>query len=440
MATVVGGGPAGLMAAEVLAAAGMRVTVFEHMASVGRKLLLAGRGGLNLTHTEPLDDLVARYGSGADPIVAAVRAFDPGQLRAWCAGLGEPTVVGSSGRVFPRSFRATPLLRAWLRRLDDLGVTIETRARWLGWAPVEGRGRPDDRGSGPSTAPVGVDPRRSRFGRADGSVHEVVSDVTVFGLGGASWPRVGSDGGWVVPFDGAGVRVVPLRPANCGVVVGWTDGFVDRFAGAAVKDVAIEVDGVRARVDVVVTDDGLEGGPVYARSATIRDTVASQGRCEVRVDLRPDLDVDRLVDRLARRRPKDSVSTSLRRTLGLSPVAIGLVREATANRVPTDVVELAALLKAVPLVVERTAGIERAISSAGGIALDQIDASFMVRSLPGTFVAGEMLDWEAPTGGYLLQATFATAVAAAEGAIRWVEDGRGGDHPGGHPACEGGAP
>lgn len=305
-ATVVGGGPAGLMAAEVLVAAGLAVTVYEHMPSVGRKLLLAGRSGLNITHSEQFDDLLARYGQGAGRLAAALRAFGPQELRSWCASLGEPTFVGSTGLVFPASFRATPLLRAWLARLASAGVSIEVRSRWLGWA---------------TTLDGAVDPRRSRFGRADGSTVEVTSDVTVLALGGASWPRVGSDGGWVAEFRRAGVEVNELRAANCGIRVDWTGLFADRFAGLPLKNVAVAVAGRSVRGDGMVTRGGIEGGPVYAHSTAIRDAIDRDGRCAITVDLHPDLTVAALSDRLERRRPKDSLATSLRRTIGLAPVA-----------------------------------------------------------------------------------------------------------------------
>ncbi|MEY2445493.1 MAG: hypothetical protein QOE00_2073 [Ilumatobacteraceae bacterium] len=404
-ATVIGGGPAGLMAAEVLAAAGLAVTVYEHMPSVGRKLLLAGRSGLNVTHNEPIDDLLARYGHGADHLAAAVGAFGPPELRSWCAALGEPTFVGSTGRVFPASLRAAPLLRAWLTRLATAGVSIEVRHRWLGWA---------------TTADGAVDATRSLFGRADGSSVEVTGDVTVLALGGASWPRVGSDGGWVAEFRRAGIEVSELRAANCGIQVDWTGLFAARFAGVPLKNVAVVVAGHSVRGDAMITASGIEGGPIYVQAAAIRDAIDLDGRCTVTVDLQPDVDVEAVRDRLERRRPKDSLATSLRRAIGLTPVAVSLMREATGNRMPGDATELAELVKAVPMVIEAIMPIERAISTAGGIAFAELDESFMLRRLPGTFVAGEMIDWEAPTGGYLLQASFSTAVAAAQGALAWL--------------------
>jgi uncharacterized flavoprotein (TIGR03862 family) len=415
-ALVVGGGPGGLMAAEVLATAGLRVTVVEHMPSVGRKLLLAGRSGLNLTHSEPTDELLARYGTQRQRLERAIDAFSPADLRAWCAGLGEHTFVGSSGRVFPQSFRATPLLRAWLQRLDRLGVAIVTRTRWTGWGRL-----PD--GS--------IDPHRitvRTVGDDDGStVRELRADVVVLALGGASWPRVGSDGGWTAVVRDAGVEVNPLRPANCGVRYDWTPSFIGRHAGSPVKNVAVSVaDGPTGdptpavRGDLMITDDGLEGGPAYTLSSAVRDAIDRTGSATLLIDLHPDLAEAEVAARLERRRPKDSLSTALKRTLGLSPTAVALLREVCGDTVPRDTAALAALVKAVPVVVRVTASIDRAISSAGGISFDEIDESFMLHRLPGVFVAGEMLDWEAPTGGYLLQATFATAVAAARGASHWA--------------------
>jgi uncharacterized flavoprotein (TIGR03862 family) len=402
---VVGGGPAGLMAAEMLAGAGLAVTVFEHMPSVGRKLLLAGRSGLNITHSEPIGDLLSRYGPEAGPLDSAVRAFGPQDLRSWCASLGVPTFLGSTGQVFPVSWRATPLLRAWLTRLEQAGVSIEVRHRWLGWA----------------TAPDGTpDARKSLFGRADGTTVEVFGDVTVLALGGASWPRVGSDGGWVAAIERAGVDVTELRAANCGLGFEWTAPFIERFAGVPLKNVAVTVVDRSVRGDAMVTRDGIEGGPIYTQSAAIREVIDRQGSCTVTFDLHPDLTVEGLFERLERRRPKDSLSTTLHRTIGLTPVAVSFLREATGNRVPRDSTELATLVKAVPIAIEAIMSIDRAISTAGGIALAELDEAFMVRRLPGTFVAGEMIDWEAPTGGYLLQASFSTAVAAARGAVAWL--------------------
>jgi uncharacterized flavoprotein (TIGR03862 family) len=400
-ATVIGGGPAGLIAAEVLAREGVTVTVHDRMPSPGRKFLLAGHGGLNITHSEDREPFLARYGAAADHLRPMLEVFGPQDLRDWCAGLGEPTFVGSSGRVFPRSFRATPLVRAWLARLADLGVRIERRHRWLGWTG---------------------EPGGLRFTGADGAEVEVSSDVVVFALGGASWPRLGSDGGWIGPFTERGVAVAPLRPANVGVRVDWTGTFADRFEGTPLKHVALSVRGHTARPvrgDAMVARTGLEGGPVYAIGAAIRDALDADGSCVLDVDLRPDVTLDQLTERLQeRRRPKDSGSTWLRRSIGLDPVGVSLLREASRGPLPTDAAAAAALVKAVPVVVTEPMPIGRAISTAGGIAWSEVDESLMLRRMPGTFVAGEMLDWEAPTGGYLLQASFSTGVVAAQGALR----------------------
>ncbi len=394
------------MAAEVLAEAGFATTVYDHMGSVGRKLLVAGRGGLNLTHSEPLETLLGRYRPAEPRLLDAVRAFGPDSLRAWCAGLGEEPFVGSSGRVFPASLRATPLLRAWLRRLASIGVQVQTRHRWLGWAPA-------------TAGPLDTSPAL-RFGLADGSTLEVRSDVTVLALGGASWPRVGSDGGWVPLLRAVGVTVSELRPANCGVKVTWTPELVRRFDRVPLKNVAVTASGSTVRGDLMIASDGLEGGPVYAHTATLRDQLDRNGSAQLHIDLHPDLAVERLAARLAHRRPKESLATYLRRTTGLPPVALSVLRDATANQLPDDPEALARIIKALPLTVTDTMGIERAISSAGGVAWSEVDEHLMLRARPGTFVAGEMLDWEAPTGGYLLQATLATAVAAARGAEQWA--------------------
>lgn len=396
---VVGGGPAGLMAAEVLATAGVAVSVHERMPSVGRKLQLAGRGGLNITSAEALEALLERYGPARSRLEPAIVAFGPEELRAWCAGLGEETFVGTSGRVFPVALRSTRLLRAWLRRLDALGVELVVRRTWLGW-----------------------DGAALRFGDAAGVETTSAPDVTVLALGGASWPRVGSDGAWVEVLRAGGVTVTPLRPANCGFTVAWTEVFGERYAGTPLKNVALSSGGTTVRGEAMITRAGIEGGAVYALSRHLRDAVEADGATVLSVDLQPDLDVGRLASRLRRRRASDSSSTTLRRA-GLPPVAGGLLREVTANRLPPEPAALAALAKAVPLRLDGVQPLARAISTAGGIALDEVDGTFMLRARPGTFVAGEMLDWEAPTGGHLLQATFATAVAAARGALAWLAAG-----------------
>lgn len=394
-AVVVGGGPGGLMAAEVLATAGAAVTVYERMPSVGRKLLLAGRGGLNLTHTEPLPQFLRRYGPAEGRLVEAIGGFGPDDLRAWCAGLGQTTFVGSSGRVFPSDLRATPLLRAWLGRLDELGVERRVRCAWQGW---------DEDGALLVDGPGGRELRRP--------------DITVLALGGASWPRTGSDGAWVPALRAAGVAVSPLRPANCGFVAGWSPVFTRRFAGSALKNVRLTFGGASVRGDTTITTAGMEGGPVHFLSAPLRDAIDAEGTATLSVDLHPDLSIDTLRERLARGRPKDSRATVLKRVGGLQPVAVALLREATGNRLPTEASELARAVKDARVRLTATQPLARAISTAGGVALDELDPTFMLRRRPGTYVVGEMLDWEVPTGGYLLQATFSTAVHAARAAMR----------------------
>ncbi len=393
---VIGGGPAGLMAAEVLASTGARVTVYDRMPSVGRKLLLAGRGGLNLTHSEPEHVLLDRYGPARAALAPAVAAFGQDDLGAWCAGLGIETFVGSSGRVFPVGLRATGLLRAWLRRLGDLGVEVRARHTWGGWTDDDGL----------------------LFTDGDGVRVVAHPDATVLALGGASWPRTGSDGAWVDRVRDAGVEVSSLRPANCGFEVAWSRPFRERFAGSPVKNVALYHAGRPVRGEAMITTVGIEGGAVYALSAGLRDAIDADGRAVLDLDLHPDLTLGELAARLARARPRDSAATTLRRA-GFSPVAAGLVREASGNELPSGD-DLARLAKAAPIELTAPLPIARAISSAGGIALDELDERFMLRRRPGTFVAGEMLDWEAPTGGYLLQASFSTGVAAATGAQAWL--------------------
>jgi uncharacterized flavoprotein (TIGR03862 family) len=397
---VIGGGPAGLIAAEELSEAGLAVTVYDRMASVGRKFLLAGRGGLNLTHSEPLETFLARYRPAPARLVAAIRAFPPESLRAWCEALGEPTFVGSSGRVFPRSMKASPLLRAWLRRLQRQGVAFAPRHRWVGWNEAG----------------------EIVFTRTDGSDLAVRPDATILALGGASWPRLGSDGSWVEILRGAGVTVAPLQPANCAFRADWPAEFGTRRAGAPLKRIALTFGGRTVRGEAVITRNGLEGGAIYALSGPLRDAIAGGGAVSVSIDLRPDVSEGELAARLATRRKKDTLATALRKLARLAPAAIDLLREAAPGvrlaELPAPA--LARLVKAAPVRLLAAAPIARAISTAGGVSFDAIDDGFMLRGRPGVFVAGEMLDWDAPTGGYLLQASFATGIAAARGAIDYL--------------------
>ena len=396
---VIGGGPAGLMAAEVAAAAGCRVVVLDRMPSLARKFLMAGRGGLNLTHSEELERFLDRYGTARDWLEPMVRAFPPAALVAWVEGLGQPTFVGSSGRVFPQALKASPLLRAWGARLAALGVTVRPRHEWTSW-----------------------DAAGALAGTAGGVPWRLRPRATILALGGASWPRLGSTGGWAPILAARGVALAPFRPANCGLDVAWTPHLRTRFAGMALKGVALSAAGRTARGEATVTSYGLEGGAVYAIAAAVRDALAA-GPVALSLDLRPDLTADALARKLDRPQGRQSLSSHLKRTLNLAPVAIALLHEAHGRSLPNDPAALAACIKAVPLTVTGTQGLARAISTAGGIARPAVDGHLMLRALPGVFVAGEMLDWEAPTGGYLLQATFATAVAAANGALAWLARG-----------------
>ena len=400
---VIGGGPAGLMAAEALSAAGMAVTVYDGMASVGRKFLLAGRSGLNLTHSEPLDRFLTRYRPASPQLVAAIRAFPPERLRAWCEALGQPTFVGTSGRVFPKAMKASPLLRSWLGRLGGQGVTFALRHRWGGW---------NDAGC-------------LVFTRPDGDTVTDRPDAVVLTLGGASWPRLGSDGAWVAALRRVGVTVASLQPANCGFRADWSAEFGERRAGTPLKRIAMAFGDRTLRGEAMITREGLEGGAIYALSGLLRDAIAARGDATVAIDLRPDLAGVELASRLANRQKKETLSTSLRKQARLSHAAIDLLRESAARtgirlaELPAP--ELAGFIKAAPVRLIAPAPIDRAISTAGGVSCDAIDDRFMLRNLPGVFVAGEMLDWDAPTGGYLLQASFATGIAAARGAIDFVQ-------------------
>ncbi|MFV3127790.1 TIGR03862 family flavoprotein [Niveispirillum sp. KHB5.9] len=394
---IIGAGPAGLMAAEILGQAGHAVEIHDAMASPARKFLMAGRGGLNITHSEPLDRFITRYGAARPFMDPLVRAFTPAQLRDWCHGLGVETFVGSSGRVFPKSFKASILLRAWLQRLDGLGVKLFTRHRWTGWA-ADGAVSFDT-----PSGPLAVEPA-----------------ATLLALGGASWPRLGSDGGWASLLAEKGVPLAPFRPSNSGFDVPWTPGFLERGEGEPLKRIAIAFKDRTVPGELVVTKTGLEGGALYALSAPLRDAIDREGRALVHLDLKPDLSLAQVQNKLARVPPADSLANKLRKGLSLGPPMGALIREFAGDADLGRTSVLSGLVKALPVPLSGQRGLDRAISSAGGIKLSALDGNLMLRDVPGTFACGEMLDWEAPTGGYLLQGCYATAVAAAKGVERFL--------------------
>jgi uncharacterized flavoprotein (TIGR03862 family) len=394
---VIGGGPAGLAAAEILAEAGIVVEVYDAMPSLGRKFLMAGRGGLNLTHAEPEAAFRERYGVASAFLAPALDAFGPPDLRDWATGLGVETFIGTSGRVFPRALKASGLLRAWLRRLDEQGVRFHSRLRWTGFSGAGGFDL-----AGP-----------------DGARQTIRPDAAVLALGGATWPRLGSDGTWAPILAEAGIGLSPFRPANGGFKIGWSAGFAVSQAGQPLKTIALTFQGRRVAGEAIVTGDGIEGGAVYALGAALRDAIERDGAAELLVDLKPGFEPAELRRRLGQPRRGASFATFLRKALNLPPVAIALLREVAPQALATAE-SLTTAIKALPLRLVAPAGMARAISSAGGIRLDEFDARFMLRRKPGLFVAGEMLDWEAPTGGYLLQACFATGRAAGRGALEWL--------------------
>lgn len=398
---MIGGGPAGLMAAEAAAvAAGSRAAIhlFEAMPSVGRKFLMAGKSGLNLTHSESREALLDRFGPSREALEPFLAAFGAAEIRDWAKGLGIETFVGSSGRVFPVDFKAAPLLRAWVRRLRQQGVRFHTRHRWRGWTAEGGQ----------------------IFDGPDGPVR-IAASATVLALGGASWPKLGSDGVWVGVLRGSGIAVEPLRPANCGFDVNWSSHFSARFAGQPVKPAMLAVGDDRVQGEFVVTATGIEGSAVYRHSAALRDRIEAEGEALLTIDLAPGRDIERLARDLAKPRGARSLAEHLRRTSGITGVKAGLLRECLPREVFDDPARLAAGIKALPIRLSAPRPIEEAISSAGGISLAAVDERLMLRAMPGTFCAGEMLDWETSTGGYLLTACLALGRAAGKSAAEWVQ-------------------
>ena len=403
---VVGGGPAGLMAAEVLSRGGAQVELFDAMPSVGRKFLMAGKGGLNLTHAEPAESFLARYGARRDEVAPWLAAFGAQALRDWAHGLGIETFVGSSGRVFPADMKAAPLLRAWLHRLREAGVRFHMRHRWLGW-----------NGDG-----------ALRFGTPAGEA-TWCADAVVLALGGGSWPRLGSDGAWVPWLTARGVAVAPLKPANCGFDANWSEHFRSRFAGTAVKSVAVSFTAGsgnvhRRRGEFVITATGVEGGLIYALAAPLRDAIEMSGSATLELDLAPDKTPARVLNEVAHPRGARSMASHLQSRAGIVGVKAGLLRECATAADYAAPARLAAAIKALPLRLVAARPLDEAISSAGGVAFAALDERLMLRGLPGVFCAGEMIDWEAPTGGYLLTGCFAAGCVAGCGALAWLATGK----------------
>ncbi|HEX7813115.1 MAG TPA: TIGR03862 family flavoprotein [Burkholderiales bacterium] len=402
-AAVIGGGPAGLMAAEALVAGGARVDVYDRMPSVGRKFLMAGKGGLNLTHSEAFEPFLSRYGPRADRLRPMLESFGPADLREWARDLGVETFAGSSGRVFPAEMKAAPLLRAWLHRLRETGVKFHVRHRWRGWTQ-----------DGELLFESNQGERRCR------------PDAVVLALGGGSWARLGSDAGWVSVLERGGIRVAPLRPANCGFDIGWSDHFRNKFAGHPLKTIVASFTDrsgsiFRQQGECIVTDTGIEGGVVYALSAPLRDEIDANGSALLHLDLLPGRDLWGVEQDIAHPRGSRSLSSHLQSRLGLKGVKSGLLREVLRGRDFESPVLLASALKALPLRLIAPRPIDEAISTAGGVPFEEMDERLMLQAQPGVFCAGEMLDWEAPTGGYLLTACLASGRTAGNGAISWLD-------------------
>ncbi|UST89558.1 TIGR03862 family flavoprotein [Pseudomonas siliginis] len=397
---IIGGGPAGLMAAEVLGQAGIRVDVYDGMPSVGRKFLLAGVGGMNITHSEAYPAFLSRYAERAPQIAPLLRAFDADALCQWIHDLGIETFIGSSGRVFPTDMKAAPLLRAWLKRLRDGGVVIHTRHRWLGW---------DASGA-------------LRIASPQGEI-SVNPDATLLALGGGSWSRLGSDGAWMLPLEQRGVDLAPLQPSNCGFEVqAWSELMVSKFAGAPLKNIAIGLnDDIPRLGECVITATGIEGSLIYALSAPIREEINRYGAAVIHIDLLPGRPVDKLQAALSKPRGSRSMAKHLHSQVGIDGVKAALLRELTDAETFANPALLARAIKALPLTLVKTRPLDEAISSAGGVRFEAMDERLMLKALPGVFCAGEMLDWEAPTGGYLLTGCFASGRAAGLGIVQWLK-------------------
>ncbi|MCF7971030.1 MAG: TIGR03862 family flavoprotein [Methylococcaceae bacterium] len=402
-AAIIGGGPAGLMAAEMLSQAGVHVDLYDAMPSVGRKFLLAGKGGLNITHAEPFADFVTRYGARQADIEPLLNGFSPQMLRDWVGELGITTFVGSSQRVFPLEMKAAPLLRAWLHRLRTAGVKIHTRHRWLGWDANQAL----------------------RFKHLE-TEKKVTADVVILALGGGSWAKLGSDGLWLPLLAERDIAIAPLQATNCGFIVAWSDIFRERFAAEPLKSISLSFTDATGQLqqkngELMLTESGVEGSLIYALSAPLRDTLKAQGSVTVSLDLTPDKNLARITKELSRPRGSKSMSNHLRSTVGISGAKSGLLREYLPASEFSDLTKLAAAIKALPIKLIATRPIDEAISTAGGVCFSAMNTKLMLKNLPGVFCAGEMLDWEAPTGGYLLSAALASGRAAGLGAVNWLQ-------------------
>jgi uncharacterized flavoprotein (TIGR03862 family) len=394
---VIGGGPAGLIAAEVISAGGVKVDVFDSMASLGRKFLMAGKSGLNITHSEPFEQFVSRYGKRRIQIEPLLRNFGPDELRQWVHGLGIETFVGTSGRVFPVGMKASPLLRAWLKRLNDSGVTFHLRHKWTGWLP--------------DTSLKLETPEGEKV---------IKPDAVLLALGGGSWSRLGSDGAWVNWLEQAGARVEALKPSNCGFDVAWSPYFRERFDGHPIKSVALSFGSFRQQGEFIVTKEGVEGGLIYTASAIIRDEILARGKAIISLDMAPDRSLEWLIEKLSQPRGSRTMASHLERTVNIKGVKAGLLREFVPKEEFANPERLAYFIKSLPIPFIATRPLDEAISTAGGVMFESLDANLMIRSMPGVFCAGEMLDWDAPTGGYLLTACFASGYTAGMGVLNFL--------------------
>jgi uncharacterized flavoprotein (TIGR03862 family) len=395
---VIGGGPAGLMAAEVVSARGVKVDAYDSMPSVGRKFLMAGKSGLNITHSEPFERFVSRYGKHRAQIEPLLKNFGPDELRQWVHGLGIETFVGTSGRVFPMGMKASPLLRAWLKRLNDSGVTFHLRHKWTSWLPDA---------SLKLETPEGE--------------KVIKPDAVLLALGGGSWSRLGSDGAWVPWLEQAGVQVEALKPSNCGFDVDWTPHFRERFDGHPIKSVVLSFGSFRQQGEFIVTREGVEGGLIYAASARIRDEISARGKAIISLEMAPNRSLEWLIEKLSHPRGSRTMASHLEKRVGIKGVKAGLLREFVPKEEFAHAERLAHFIKNLPIPLMATRPLDEAISTAGGVTFESLDENLMIRSMPGVFCAGEMLDWEAPTGGYLLTACFASGYTAGTGVLEWLD-------------------